>query len=64
MLPHPDIYRAVKAEHARDLRGAAVSSMHGPRVNLRAPFAAVGDVLVRVRLRRKPTLTYRRSGAV
>jgi hypothetical protein len=64
MLPHPDIYRAVKAEHVRDLRGAAVHSTHGPRVSLRAPFAAFGDVLVRARLRRKPTLVYRRSGAI
>jgi hypothetical protein len=64
MLPHPDIYRAVKAERVRDLRGAAASSTHGPRVNLRAPFVAVGDVLVRVRLRRKPTLVYRRGGAI
>jgi hypothetical protein len=64
MLPHPDIYRAVKSEHARDLRGAAVSNKNGPRVNLRAPFGAVGDVLVRVRLRRKPTLVYRQGGAI
>jgi hypothetical protein len=64
MLPHPDIYRAVKSEHARDLRGAAVRNTHGPRVSLRVPFAALGDVLVRARLRRKPTLVYRRSGAI
>jgi len=64
MLPHPDIYRAVKAEHARDMRGATISNTHGPRVNLRAPFAAVADVLVRARLRRKPTLVYRRGGAI
>ena len=64
MLPHPDIYRAVKAEHVRDLRGAAVHNTHGPRASLRVPLAALGDVLVRARLRRKPTLAYRRSGAI
>jgi hypothetical protein len=64
MLPHPDIYRAVKAERARDLHGAAASHRHGPRVTLRGAFVALGDVLVRARLRRKPTLVYRRSGAI
>jgi hypothetical protein len=64
MLPHPDIYRAVKAERARDLHGAAASTTHWPRLTLRAAVSAMGDVLVRARLRRKPTLVYRRSGAI
>jgi hypothetical protein len=63
MLPHPDIYRAVKNDYARQLHGAAANT-HGPRPHRRVavPFTwlagLVSAPVVRVRRRRKPKLAY------